>query len=185
MGRIQEYFWICICDDGTQYSEYNPEDAERTNSITPEIRQKTIYFGLASNREGHFFDLLTGEYHYKNQLKQIDKKQKLTIPFDKNIVNISTPLQNGKRCDFYQYKSGYTDMLMSGNGIVSNGNCIAEHFFGYKVKRLINGKEYFIDVKMTIDVGPNNNTLNAQPKLEVILKLQEEGPILDKFKIDI
>jgi hypothetical protein len=174
---MQEFFWALLFEDGTSHLEYNPNgETNSYNEITPEMRKKAIYFGLTSAVEGYFFDLKTGEYHYRNQSR--DEKKTIAVPFGTRLpIPITGPLRNGEKYEFYQYKAGHTDFNMA---LQSGGNVIDSHTIGYKVVKRLAGKPYFIDVNIVLDVSSKP----VKPLFKVTLRdKSEEGPLIGTYTI--
>lgn len=179
MGRIQKYFWATIGEDGSQFSEYNPDGSTNYFPDMPkEVRDGAIYFGLASSKDSYFFDLATGEYHFRDLFRDEKHQIKLPVAFANTPLLITGPLPKGQRCSFYQYKEGHTDFNMA---FETSGNVIDKHIIGYKVTRTLRGRNYFIDCKLSIDP----DAIPVKPLLEVTLRGKEDGPVIGVYTINL
>jgi len=170
----QKYFWCAILEDESIFPEFETNGKENLYNDIP--REKVIYFGLTSAQENYFFDLKTGEYHFKN--KDIDLKQDIRIPFGHSPrpIPITGILSNNKKYEFYQYKEGYTEFNI--RSLENSGNIIGKHIIGWKTVKPFMGQHHLIDVKLTID--PNQN--QVKPKLEVVIQ-RVNGGIVGKYSI--
>lgn len=179
MGRIQKYFWAVICEDGTQFTEYNPDGTTNYFPHMPEdVKKNAIYFGLASSKDSYFFDLTTGEYHYRDAFRDEKHKIRLPVSWSPAPFLVTGQLPNDKRCSFYQFKEGHTDF---DTAFQTSGNIIDKHIIGYKVTRPLRGREYFIDCKLSIDP----DAIPVKPQLEVTLKGKEDGPVIGVYTINL
>jgi hypothetical protein len=179
MGKIQQYFWATIAEDGSQFSEYNTDGSTNDFKQMPDdVRQRAIYFGLTSAQNSFFFDLKTGEYHFKNHIRDVKREIKLPVSWTKFPLAITGTLRDGEKCNFYQYKEGHTNFNLA---FETSGNIIDAHVIGYTVTRALNGKDHFIDVKLTL----NPDIYPVKPKLEVVLRSEEFGPKIGIYTINV
>jgi len=181
MASKQRYFWVCVLDDGTFHFEYNPDGSSSATSytdLTDEIRNRSIFFGLTSNVDSYFFDLKTGELNVKSSTTDVRHPIAITVNGINSPLVITGPLKGNEQYNFYQYKKGHTDFDISFN---SSGNVIDEHILGYTVTKTIGNKEYFIDVKLSLDP----TKIPVVPNLEVTLRGSKDGPVIGVYPINI
>ena len=166
----QTYFWCCVLEDGTLFSEFNVDGSENMYNTIP--RDKVNFFGLTSAKESYFFDLKTGEYHFKNQDLGIKQPIEILIDNSNQKFEITGVLPDNKKYEFYQFKSGYADINVFGNQNVS-GSIIDAYVIGYNISKVFLDKNYNIDVRLTI--LPLNVPVTV--KLEVKLKSEDGSEI--------